>query len=380
MASTDATPLPIRNQALRITFGLWLTTGLINSGAGGLDSEVSIDGGTFADCTNEATEIASGSGTYYLDLTSGEMNGDTIAIQVKSSTTNAITYKITIYPSSAGKMLVAVQTIGGQSVSAAGAITFPGTIASTTNITAAAGITVATNNDKAGYSLSNGSIATATFAAGATLPRVTLVDTTSALTGYVAPDNTSIGAIKTKTDFLPSATAGSAGGVFISGTNSSLTISGNVTVGGGLSIATTVAIGSTLTVIGTTTFGGAINITGNLHCVSNFNIDGALNIGGVSNISQTGDSYARIGATGSGLTSLAPSATALSSAVWTPTIAGFLDVAISSRASAVNLATANASLVKIQAATYDSATLSGSTLTLSNSATMVVSSTGRVTT
>lgn len=111
MASTDATPLPIKNQALRITFGLWLTTGLINSGASGLDSEVSIDGGTFADCTNEATEIASGSGTYYLDLTSGELNGDTIAIQVKSSTTNAITYKLTIYPSSAGKMQVDLTSI-----------------------------------------------------------------------------------------------------------------------------------------------------------------------------------------------------------------------------------------------------------------------------
>lgn len=36
---------------------------------------------------------------------------------------------------------------------------------------------------------------------------------------------------------------------------------------------------------------------------------------------QTGDSYARIGATGSGLTSLAPSATALSTAQWTNTLA-----------------------------------------------------------
>lgn len=201
-----------------------------------------------------------------------------------------------------------------------------------------------------------------------------------ATSGYTAPDNTDIAAIKVKTDFLPSTTAGAAGGLFIAGTNASLTITGNVTVGGGLSIATTVAIGSTLTVVGTTTFGGAINITGNLHCVSNFNIDGAMNIGGVSNISQTGDNFVRIGATGSGLTSLAPSATALSTAVWTPTIAGRIDVTLSTLATAANLATANASLVKIQAANYDSATLSGSTLTLSNAATMVVSSTGRVTT
>src|SRR6185436_13078399 len=40
---------------------------------------------------------------------------------------------------------------------------------------------------------------------------------------------------------------------------------------------------------------------------------------------QTGDSFARIGATGSGLTSLAPSATALSTVNWTTARAGYLD-------------------------------------------------------
>ncbi len=39
------------------------------------------------------------------------------------------------------------------------------------------------------------------------------------------------------------------------------------------------------------------------------------------NTPQTGDSFARIGATGSGLTSLAPSATALSTVTWTGTLA-----------------------------------------------------------
>lgn len=52
---------------------------------------------------------------------------------------------------------------------------------------------------------------------------------------------------------------------------------------------------------------------------------GAFSISGVSNISQTGDSFARIGATGSGLTSLAPSATALSTVQWTNTRAANLD-------------------------------------------------------
>ena len=53
-----------------------------------------------------------------------------------------------------------------------------------------------------------------------------------------------------------------------------------------------------------------------------------------TNTPQTGDSFARIGATGSGLTALAPAGTALSSATWTPTRAGNLDrldVAVSTR-------------------------------------------------
>lgn len=52
---------------------------------------------------------------------------------------------------------------------------------------------------------------------------------------------------------------------------------------------------------------------------------GAFSINGVSNVAQTGDSFARIGATGSGLTSLAPSATALSTAQWTNGRAANLD-------------------------------------------------------
>jgi hypothetical protein len=69
MAAGDANPWPIKGVAYRITFDLRLTTGALAPGATGLDSEVSKDGGTFVDCTNEATEIATASGIYYLDLT-----------------------------------------------------------------------------------------------------------------------------------------------------------------------------------------------------------------------------------------------------------------------------------------------------------------------
>ena len=98
MAATDAHPWPIKNAAFRVTFDLRLTTGAVNTGATGLDSEISKDGGTFADCTNEATEIATSSGVYYLDLTSTEMNADTVAIRVKSTNTNNMDQVLVLYP------------------------------------------------------------------------------------------------------------------------------------------------------------------------------------------------------------------------------------------------------------------------------------------
>ncbi len=99
MASTDAVPVPRKNTAFRVTFPLYDADGDLVTGATGLDSEVSKDAGTFADCTNEATEIATSSGVYYLDLTSTEMNADTVAVIVKSS---AKTLPLVFYPEEAG--------------------------------------------------------------------------------------------------------------------------------------------------------------------------------------------------------------------------------------------------------------------------------------
>lgn len=102
MASTDARPLPLKNTAFRITFPIYDADGDLVTGAAGLDSEGSKDGGTFADCTNEATEIATASGMYYLDLTATEMNADTVAVIVKTSTSGAKTSVFVLYPYEAG--------------------------------------------------------------------------------------------------------------------------------------------------------------------------------------------------------------------------------------------------------------------------------------
>jgi hypothetical protein len=113
MASTDAKPVPQKNVAHRITFPIWDADGDLVTGATGLDSEISKDGGTFADCTNEATEIATSSGVYYLDVTSTEMNADTVAIIVKTSSVGAKTTTVVMYPEEAGDIRVNVTAFGG---------------------------------------------------------------------------------------------------------------------------------------------------------------------------------------------------------------------------------------------------------------------------
>lgn len=122
MASTDARPIPIKNTAYRVTFPILDADGDLVTGASGLDSEVSKDAGTFADCTNEATEIATSSGMYYLDLTSTEMNADCVAIIVKTSTSGAKTVPIVLYPQESGDIKVDIQSAAGTAW-ASGAIT-----------------------------------------------------------------------------------------------------------------------------------------------------------------------------------------------------------------------------------------------------------------
>ena len=115
MASTDARLIPYKNAAWRVTFPIFDADGDTVTGATALDSEISKDGGAFADCTNEATEIGS-SGIYYLDLTSTEMNADTVAIQVKTSSSGAKTTNIVTYPQEADDVRVSVTHWAGTAV------------------------------------------------------------------------------------------------------------------------------------------------------------------------------------------------------------------------------------------------------------------------
>lgn len=116
MASTDARPVPIKNTAFRAVFPIYDADGDLVVSAAGLDSEVSKNQGTFSDCTNEATQIATNSGMYYLDLTSTEMNADCVAVIVKTSTSGAKTTVLVFYPQEAGDIDVDVQSWNGSYV------------------------------------------------------------------------------------------------------------------------------------------------------------------------------------------------------------------------------------------------------------------------
>ena len=94
----NALPYPVYGLPFAVVFPILDVNGDYVAGAAGLDSEVSLNGDTFADCTNEATQIATSSGVYYLLLTAAEMTADVVTIKVKTSTSNAKYPLITLYP------------------------------------------------------------------------------------------------------------------------------------------------------------------------------------------------------------------------------------------------------------------------------------------
>lgn len=94
----DAHPYPIYGAHFLVAFPILDADGDFVTGATGLDSERSIDLGAFADCTNEAVELATASGKYYLYLTGAEMTGKFISVQVKTTSPGAKSTPIELYP------------------------------------------------------------------------------------------------------------------------------------------------------------------------------------------------------------------------------------------------------------------------------------------
>lgn len=235
MASTDALPIARKNVAYRAIFPILDADGDLVTGAAGLDSEVSKDQGAFADCTNEATEIATSSGMYYLDLTSTEMDADCVAVIVKTSTSGAKTTPLVFYPLEDGDWRTNVVQFGGTAGTfsggrpevntshAAGTAWNSGAIGAATlasdTLTAAKIAADAITAAK----IADGAIDAATFAANAITSTVLAADaitaaklaadvTTELQSGLATAANlatvdTVVDAIKAVTDLLPDAGA-----------------------------------------------------------------------------------------------------------------------------------------------------------------------------
>jgi DNA-binding TFAR19-related protein (PDSD5 family) len=94
----NALPYPIYGQPFTIVFPFLDADGDLVTAATTPDAERSLNGDTFADCTNESTEIATGSGIYYLTLTAAEMTADVVSVIAKSATAGMKTTVAVLYP------------------------------------------------------------------------------------------------------------------------------------------------------------------------------------------------------------------------------------------------------------------------------------------
>lgn len=113
MAATDARPVPRKNVAYRYYFAVRKPSdGTLITTWAGADSEVSLDGASFSDCTNEATEIGT-TGCGYIDLTSSEMNADCVLLKITVTNTGAVPLVFTLFPEEIGDYRANVEQFGG---------------------------------------------------------------------------------------------------------------------------------------------------------------------------------------------------------------------------------------------------------------------------
>lgn len=168
------------NTATRVPVDYRLnTTGALISGATGSDCEISehADGGnpaTFADATNEATEIATSSGLYYITLTAGETDTDYTLLKCTSTTTNAMPFTARISHKARG-------VNWGNVINPATSVTLSGTTVGTATALGAGSV----NSTSVG-TLTGGDLGVGVFATGAI---------TSDAMGAGAINSTSVGTL-----------------------------------------------------------------------------------------------------------------------------------------------------------------------------------------
>jgi hypothetical protein len=113
----NALPYPVYGLPYVIVYPLLDADGDLVTGATTPDAEISKNGDTFADCTNESTEIATTSGVYYLSLTGTELTTDVATIIAKSATAGMKTTVATLYPRKLVQVRSGTAASGGVSTS-----------------------------------------------------------------------------------------------------------------------------------------------------------------------------------------------------------------------------------------------------------------------
>lgn len=89
MSYATARNNPRYAEAYTFYFSIRDASGQLITGWTGADSEISVDDGAFADCTNEATEIGT-SGVGYLELTAAEMYHSAVTVKITVSNSGAV--------------------------------------------------------------------------------------------------------------------------------------------------------------------------------------------------------------------------------------------------------------------------------------------------
>jgi hypothetical protein len=274
---------------------------------------------------NAGAVLVDGTGTAAISNSSGKVILQATQTGVTIPTITNVTNAVTV----TGTPAVNATQLAGQTVTAAAGVTFPTTVASPTNITAGT-ITTVTNLTNAATTgdltaAMKASVTTAATAATPTAAAVTgavggIAGTTQTLdalqtalnsthgagswitaTGFATPTNITAGVITTVTNLTNAPTAGD----FTAAMKTSL----NAATPASIQSVTNIVSGGAIT-----TSSGKVSEVALVDTLTTY----------TGNTPQTGDSYARLGATGSGLTSLAPAATALSTATWTNALAGYL--------------------------------------------------------
>ena len=208
MAASDARPVPRKNAAWRLYLSFRKSDGTVITSWTGADTEVSLDGGAFADCTNEITEIGT-SGSGYIDFTAAEMNADCVVIKSSITNTGALELRIPVYPEEAGDYRADVTHFGGSAGTFSGgrpevnATHIGGTIQTAGDVyallSAVAGYidtevaAIKAKTDNLPPDPADASDIAASFAS--------IASTLSTIASYI---DTEIAAIKAKTDNLPS--------------------------------------------------------------------------------------------------------------------------------------------------------------------------------